>query len=112
MEIRSNLSSLMEHGYEGAKQGKEKRSPPESSSGSGDNQTNNPISTPQKSNGSGSKDIAEKVLIDVGNMGEFGDKKGLEQITDVGIGPDIRYALTSKNSDFIKRILWEPLTVD
>jgi hypothetical protein len=58
------------------------------------------------------KERTEAVLIDVGIMGEFEDKKGIEQTTDVGIGPDIRYALTSKNPDFIKRILWGPLTVD
>ena len=112
MEIRSNLSSLMEHGYEGAKHGKEKGNPPGSSSVSGDTQGIKPINTPPKSHGSDLKDIAEKVLIDTGNLGEFKDKKGLEQTTDVGIGPDIRYALTSKNPDFIKRILWGPLTVD
>lgn len=39
------------------------------------------------------------------------DKKGLEQTTDLHIGPDIRYALTSKNIDFLKRIKWGPLTL-
>lgn len=112
MEIRSNLSSLMEHGYQGAKEGEEKGNLPASSSGSSDNQNDKPISTPQKNVGSNIKDRAEAVLIDVGIMGEFEDKKGLEQTTDAGIGPDIRYALTSKNPDFIKRILWGPLTVD
>jgi hypothetical protein len=44
-------------------------------------------------------------------LGEFKDKKGLEQATDIHIGPDIRYALTSKNVKFLSRILWGPLTV-
>ena len=112
MEIRSNLSSLMEHSYQGTKEGEEKRNPTVSSSGSGENQNNKELSTSQKNQGSNIKEKAEAVLIDVGVMGEFEDKKGLEQTTDVGIGPDIRYALTSKNPDFLKRILWGPLTVD
>lgn len=112
MEIRSNLSSLMEHGYEGAKDGKEKRNLQGSSTVAGDTQSREPVNTPHKSPGAAAKDTVEKALIDVGNLGEFEDKKGLEQTTDVGIGPDIRYALTSKNPEFIKRILWGPLTVD
>ncbi len=44
-------------------------------------------------------------------MGEFKDKKGLEETTDLKIGPDIRFALRSRNPAFLKRILWGPLTV-
>jgi len=57
------------------------------------------------------KEVAADVLQDAAPMGEFKDKKGLEQTTDLQIGPDIRYALTSKNLDFLKRIRWGPLTV-
>ncbi len=57
------------------------------------------------------KEIAADMIQDLTPMGEFKDKKGLEQTTDLQIGPDIRYALTSKNLDFLKRIRWGPLTV-
>ena len=57
------------------------------------------------------KEIAAEMIQDAPQMGEFKDKKGLEQTTDLQIGPDIRYALTSKNPDFLKRIRWGPLTV-
>ncbi len=57
------------------------------------------------------KEIASESLPEPRQMGEFKDKKGLEQATDFHIGPDIRYALTSKNPDFLKRIRWGPLTV-
>jgi len=57
------------------------------------------------------KEVASESLPEPPQMGEFKDKKGLEQTTDLHIGPDIRYALTSKNPDFLKRIRWGPLTV-
>jgi hypothetical protein len=57
------------------------------------------------------EEIASKALPDDYKMGEFKDKKGIEQATDLHIGPDIRYALTSKNPSFLKRIRWGPLTV-
>ena len=57
------------------------------------------------------KEAAAEMLQEQPILGEFKDKKGLEQTTDVHIGPDIRYALTSKNARFLKRILWGPLTV-
>ena len=57
------------------------------------------------------KEAAAEMLPEQGILGEFKDKKGLEQATDFHIGPDIRYALTSKNIGFLKRILWGPLTV-
>ncbi len=57
------------------------------------------------------KETAAEMLPEQGILGEFKDKKGLEQATDFHIGPDIRYALTSKNVSFLKRILWGPLTV-
>ncbi len=55
-------------------------------------------------------EVAAGVVLDA-PMGEFRDKKGLEQTTDLHIGGDIRYALTSKNLDYLKRIRWGPLTV-
>lgn len=57
------------------------------------------------------KQVASEAITKAPNMGEFKDKKGIEQATDLHIGPDIRYALTSKNVQFLKRILWGPLTV-
>ena len=57
------------------------------------------------------KEAASEMLIKQPTMGEFKDKKGLEEATDAHIGPDIRYALKSDNPDFLKRILWGPLTV-
>jgi len=57
------------------------------------------------------KEIADEAVQDAPAMGEFKDKKGLEQATDLHIGPDIRYALSSRNVNFLKRILWGPLTV-
>lgn len=57
------------------------------------------------------EEVAAEALQDAPTMGEFKDKKGLEQTTDLHIGPDIRYALTSRNVNYLKRILWGPLTV-
>ena len=57
------------------------------------------------------KETATKMLPAQRNLGEFKDLKGLDQTTDLHIGPDIRYALTSKNVDFLKRIRWGPLTI-
>jgi hypothetical protein len=57
------------------------------------------------------KEIAAEMIQNAPPMGEFKNKKGLEQTTDLQIGPDIRYALTSRNLDFLERIRWGPLTV-
>jgi len=57
------------------------------------------------------KEVASEAIPKAPLLGEFKDKKGLDQTTDLHIGPDIRYALTSRNVDFLKRILWGPLTV-
>ena len=57
------------------------------------------------------KEIAAEMIQNAPPMGEFKNKKGLEQTTDIQIGPDIRYALTSRNLDFLERIRWGPLTV-
>jgi hypothetical protein len=57
------------------------------------------------------KEIAAEMIQNAPPLGEFKDKKGLEQTTDLQIGPDIRYALTSRNLDFLERIRWGPLTV-
>ena len=43
------------------------------------------------------KKIAANMLPAQRNLGEFKDKKGVDQTTDLHIGPDIRYALTSKS---------------
>ena len=51
------------------------------------------------------KEIAAEAVPEAPAMGEFKDKKGIEQTTDWHIGPDIRYALTSRNPDYLKRVL-------
>lgn len=57
------------------------------------------------------KEKATEMLAVKRKMGEFKDKKGLEETTDLQIGPDIRYALKTDNINFLKRISWGPLTV-
>jgi len=57
------------------------------------------------------KEAATEMIKDPRVLGEWKDKKGLDQIIDPTLGGDIRYALTSKNPDFLKRIRWGPLTV-
>jgi hypothetical protein len=54
---------------------------------------------------------ASEMISEPNKMGEFKDKKGVEETTDLQVGPDIRYALKSDNINFLKRISWGPLTV-
>ena len=56
------------------------------------------------------KEDAAEMLAEERMLGEFEDKDWIGVASDLQIGPDIRYALTSTNSDFLKRILWGPLT--
>jgi len=56
------------------------------------------------------KEMASEMLPQPRILGEFEDKKGIDETTDLQIGPDIRYALKSKNIDYLKRISWGPLT--
>ena len=56
------------------------------------------------------KETASEMLPQPRKLGEFKDKEGLEETTDLHIGPDIRYALKSKNIDYLNRISWGPLT--
>ena len=44
-------------------------------------------------------------------MGEWKDKEGLDEALDPTLGGDIRYALTSDNIDFLKRLRWGNLTI-
>ena len=57
------------------------------------------------------KEAATEMFKDTRILGEWKDKKGLDQTTDPTLGGDIRYALTSKNVDFLKRLRWGGLTV-
>ena len=57
------------------------------------------------------KEAATEMIKDTRILGEWKDKKGLDQIIDPTLGGDIRYALTSKNVDFLKRLRWGGLTV-
>ncbi len=56
------------------------------------------------------KEEAAEMLAEERMLGEFEDKDWIGVASDLQIGPDIRYALTSTNPDFLKRILWGPLT--
>ncbi|MFH1672041.1 MAG: hypothetical protein ABIF87_01225 [Pseudomonadota bacterium] len=56
------------------------------------------------------KEAATEMLAEERVLGEFEDKDWIGVASDLQIGPDIRYALTSTNSNFLKRILWGPLT--
>jgi len=56
------------------------------------------------------KEEAAEMLAEKRMLGEFEDKDWIGVASDLQIGPDIRYALTSTNPDFLKRILWGPLT--
>ena len=57
------------------------------------------------------KEAAREMLKDPRLLGEWKDKKGLEQTIDPTIGGDIRYALTSRNIDFLKRLSKGNLTI-
>ena len=54
---------------------------------------------------------AKEMIKEPEKMGEWKDKKGLEETTDNTMGGDIRYALTTKNIDFLKRLKWGGLTI-
>jgi hypothetical protein len=56
------------------------------------------------------KDIAKEMLPKDRKIGSFEDKDQVGEAKDLQIGPDIRYALTTKNPEFLKRIVWGPLT--
>ena len=56
------------------------------------------------------KEMATEMLPKERRMGEFKDKNWVEEAKDLQIGPDIRFAVKSKNPDFLKRIVWGPLT--
>ncbi|MFC1822516.1 hypothetical protein ACFL9T_07400 [Thermodesulfobacteriota bacterium] len=56
------------------------------------------------------KEMATEMLPQDRRMGEFKDKNWVEEAKDLQIGPDIRFAVKSKNPDFLNRIVWGPLT--
>ncbi len=57
------------------------------------------------------KEKATEMLPKERKMGEFENKNWIGEAKDLQIGPDIRFAVKSKNPDFLKRIVWGPLTV-
>lgn len=57
------------------------------------------------------KEVSREMIKEPRLMGEWGDKEGLEETTDPTMGGDIRYALKSKNIDYLKRLLWGNLTI-
>ena len=57
------------------------------------------------------KEAATEMIKDTRVLGEWEDKKGMDQITDPTLGGDIRHALTSKNIEFLERLRWGNLTI-
>ena len=57
------------------------------------------------------KEAATEMFKDPRILGEWKDKTGLDETLDPTLGGDIRYALKSKNIDFLKRLRWGNLTV-
>ena len=57
------------------------------------------------------KEMATEMLPEERKLGEFEDKNWVGEAKDLQIGPDIRFAVKSKNPDFLKRIVWGPLTM-
>ena len=57
------------------------------------------------------KEVSREMIKEPRLMGEWDDKKGLEETTDPTMGGDIRYALKSKNIDYLKRLRWGNLTI-
>jgi len=56
------------------------------------------------------KEKAKEMLGKDRKMGSFENKTQYGEATDLQIGPDIRYALTTKNTDYLRRVVWGPLT--
>lgn len=56
------------------------------------------------------KEMAKEMLPKDREIGSFEDKDQVGEAKDLQIGPDIRYALTTKNPEYLKRIIWGPLT--
>ena len=56
------------------------------------------------------KEISTEMLAKERRMGEFKDQNWIDEAKNFQIGPDIRFAVKSKNIDFLKRIQWGPLT--
>ncbi|MFC1535023.1 hypothetical protein ACFL7M_16855 [Thermodesulfobacteriota bacterium] len=56
------------------------------------------------------KEMSTEMLPKERRMGEFKNQDWIEEAKNFQIGPDIRYAVKSKNPDFLKRIQWGPLT--
>jgi hypothetical protein len=57
------------------------------------------------------KEASREMIAESPVLGEFKDLEGFEQRKDMSIGPDIHYALSSNNVDFLKRLQWGGLTV-
>jgi hypothetical protein len=50
------------------------------------------------------KDVAAEMIKEPRLLGEFKNKEGFEEITDLQVGPDVQYALRTKNIGLIRRL--------
>jgi hypothetical protein len=57
------------------------------------------------------KEAATEMFKDIKVPGNFEDKKGLDEIKDMKIGPDIRYAIKAADLEYLRRVIWGPLTI-
>lgn len=56
------------------------------------------------------KEKAKEMLPKERRMGKFKDQDWVGEAKNLQIGPDIRFAVKSRNPDFLRRIIWGPLT--
>ena len=57
------------------------------------------------------KEAATEMIQKIKTPGDFKDRKGLVEIKDMKIGPDIRYAIKAADLEYLKRVVWGPLTI-
>jgi len=57
------------------------------------------------------KEAATEMFKEIKVPGDFEDRKGIDEIKDMKIGPDIRYAIKATNLDYLRRVIWGPLTI-
>jgi hypothetical protein len=57
------------------------------------------------------KEAATEMIQKIKTLGDFKDRKGLDEIKDMKIGPDIRYAIKAADLEYLRRVIWGPLTI-
>ena len=50
------------------------------------------------------KEAATEMFKEIKVPGDFEDRKGIDEIKDMKIGPDIRYAIKATNLDYLRRV--------